>query len=344
MSKRRFSIRLLTLLFLITGVFGYVYMEEIVDYVRVHRIKSDEGPLNSYLEVVDKTHVYVRDQRIFTLSKQNFRAVDYEGNEVYKRVLPTEQYRLMGAGDFLFLMDNEKGDMLVLDTENHLLREFENMAAVNGVRSLGKGFVLFSEDGVNFVTTIYDEDLQEVLNFSSKNATVDVVQDKGAFKVLGLERTEGGLSTYLTRVDKTKNTELLLDLKGYIPLRLQTTKEGDLVATDKELIFLRDNEIEATISYEKFHGLEKLDKHFLLFADQTMKILDSIGKVIHEETLPGFDQMCSMGKKALLYSGRIFYVVGDEGIERKEQTDRDILRMYGEQRPIVEFKNGFTIY
>ena len=44
------------------------------------------------------------------------------------------------------------------------------------------------------------------------------------------------------------------------------------------------------------------------------------------------------------FTNREFLIVNDTGISKRVKTDRDILNMYGEDRPIVEFRNGFIIY
>ena len=67
-------------------------------------------------------------------------------------------------------------------------------------------------------------------------------------------------------------------------------------------------------------------------------------EIVVKEELSGFDRIKNFNNKVLIFTNREFLIVDDTGISKRVKTDRDILNMYGEDRPIVEFRNGFIIY
>lgn len=164
-----------------------------------------------------------------------------------------------------------------------------------------------------------------------------------AIEVLNIKKTEEGLSAVLNRV-KGDESETILELGGYVPYKFYNTKDGYLIATDKELVYYDGKNIEGKISYEGFRGLYKLQKNYCLFADNILYVLKPNMEIVIKEELSGFDRIKNFNNKVLIFTNREFLIVNDTGISKRVKTDRDILNMYGEDRPIVEFRNGFIIY
>ena len=299
------------------------------------------GVQYKYIEVHSQGDSYVYNNVIYTLNKGRFTGVDFEGKTLYERILDTEDFKMTGVKDKIFLMNNKK--VIILDDENHLIKEMDGEGEIDGISPIVKGFAIFSRDSENYKTTIYDDDLNILKTYVQKDATIDVSILDDAFEVLNIKKTEEGLSSVLNRI-KDDETETVLELGGYVPYKFYNTKDGYLIATDKELVFYDGKNIEGKISYEGFRGLYKLQKNYCLFADNILYVLKPNMEIVVKEELSGFDRIKNFNNKVLIFTNREFLIVDDTGISKRVKTDRDILNMYGEDRPIVEFRNGFIIY
>ncbi len=328
-------------IFLITAAFLYINLEDVVYYVKEKKLNEEPGVQYKYIEVHSQGDSYVYNNVIYTLNKGRFTGVDFEGKTLYERILDTEDFKMTGVKDKIFLMNNKK--VIILDDENHLIKEMDGEGEIDGISPIVKGFAIFSRDSENYKTTIYDDDLNILKTYVQKDATIDVSILDDAFEVLNIKKTEEGLSSVLNRI-KDDETETVLELGGYVPYKFYNTKDGYLIATDKELVFYDGKNIEGKISYEGFRGLYKLQKNYCLFADNILYVLKPNMEIVVKEELSGFDRIKNFNNKVLIFTNREFLIVDDTGISKRVKTDRDILNMYGEDRPIVEFRNGFIIY
>lgn len=328
-------------LFLISATFLYFNMEDVVYYLNAKRAKTTDEVSYKYLEVPEHGSSYVYNDVIYTLDGEKFTGLSFDGEVLYERVLDGKNFTMNGIGDKIFISNHNQ--MIILDDENHLIKKLEGKQEIDGLKPLEDGYVVYSRDEGNYLTTIFDNDMNMVHEYVQKDATVDVNVDKNFIEVLNIKKSETGLSTVINKISDDKS-ETILELSGYVPYKFFGTKSGYLIATDKELIYYDGKAVENKISYENFGGFYQLKKYYCLFADNYLYILRPNLEILKKEELKGFDNIRHFSDKVLIFTTREFLVVGDEGILSRTKTDQDIVNMYGEKTPVVEFRNGFIIY
>ncbi len=329
---------------IITAAFLYINSDHIISlYNQKHSTKSDE-PIFEYVEAPNKNYSYIYDGKIFMLSGDRMTAIDFNGEELYQRVLKNDGYSLMGAKNFVFLIDQANGEMDIIDTENHLIMDSEPVNNVNGLKTVDDKIVFFTDDGLNFETIIFDENLDPYLSFLSKDASISLTQLKDGFKVLSLRRTESGLTTLLTKINTKKEIESLFELEGYVPIKLFSNSKGDIIVTDKEVILIKGDEVVSRKVYDDFYAMEQLDKNYLLISDGELSILDDSLNTITKQPSNGLDHVFRVGNRVIIYGGREFNIIGDNGVIKSVKTERDIEKIHYDGHIVVEFRNGFLIY
>lgn len=329
-------------MFLITAAFLYIHLEEVVDYYSLKQ--SEKAPVNDfkYIEVPSQGESYVYKGVIYTLNKNRFTGIDFEGQVLYERILETDHYSMKGIRDFIFLVSPE--NTIVLDDENHYVKEIKGDEQIDGIVPIvGDKFVIYSRKDGNYKASIYDYNFELVHDYVQKDATIDVGIEKNYIEVLNIKKTEKGLSTVLNKINE-RESKTILELAGYVPYKFYNTGKGYLIATDKEVVYYDGNNVEGKIPYEGFRGLFNLDKNYCLFADNILYILGPDMSIIKKEELSGFDRIKKLSHKVMVFTNREFLIVDDTGIIKRVKTERDIIDMYGEDRPIVKFRNGFIIY
>lgn len=334
----------LAMFILITCVFLYINSDYVVSMYEMRKNREAEESRAKYIESPRKDYCYVVDGKIFILDGNHMSAMDFDGNLLYERVLTADDAKMMGAGGYIFFVDDESKTMDIIDSENHLIMESEPINNINGLREIGDKIVLYSDDGLNFETRVFDDNLDPYLSFLSKDASIDLVPTKDGFKVLSLRRTENGLSSLFSKVNTKKEITSLFELSGYVPLRLFESSGGDILVTDKEVILIKNGEVDARRTYEDFYGMEKINKNYILIADGETIIMDDSLNAIKKVSSSGLDHIYKLDKELVIYGGREFKVVGDDGLLSSVETERDIEKIHYDGRIVVEFRNGFLIY
>lgn len=328
-------------LFIITALFLYIHLEDVVDFYQFKQTEKAPVTEFKYIEVPSQGESYVYQNVIYTLNKNRFTGIDFDGQVLYERILESDNYKITGVKDFIFLISPEK--TIVLDDENHLVKEIEG-EEIDGITPIvGDRFVVYSRNDGNYKATVYNYDFEIVKEYIQKDATIDVGVKKNYIEVLNIKKTEQGLSTVLNKINE-RESKTILELSGYVPFKFYNTKDGYLIATDKELVYYDGENVEGKIPYEGFRGLYNLDKNYCLFADNVLYILGPDMSIIKKEELSGFDRIKKLSNKVMIFTNREFLIVDDTGIIKRVKTERDIIDMYGEDRPIVKFRNGFIIY
>lgn len=330
--------------FVITSVFLYINSEYIISIYNQNRNDKSDEPVFEYIEAARKDYSYIKDGKIFTLSGDRMVAFDFSGGELYQRVMGNDGYSLMGANGYIFLIDEANGEMDIIDTENHLIMESEPINNVNGIKEMDDKIVVYTDDGLNFETIIFDENLDVHLSFLSKDASVSIASIKNGYKVLSLRRTQNGLTTLLTKVNLKKEIESLFELEGYVPVKLFSESNGDIIVTDKEVIVVKNSEVIARRVYNEFYAMEKIGKNYLLIADGETSIVDENLNIITSDSSNGLDHVFKIDDKVIVYGGRELKIYSDKGVIKSLQTERDIERIHYDGNIIVEFRNGFLIY
>lgn len=342
MSLFRKFFRGFFVLFLITAAFLYIHLEDVVDFYTFKQ--SEKAPVTDYkyIEVPSQGESYVYNNVIYTLNKNRFTGIDFEGQVLYERILETDHYSMKGVRDFIFLIS--PGHTIVLDGENHLIKEIKGEEEIDGITPIvGDRFVIYSRTDGNYKASIYDYNFELVDEYVQKDATIDVGIEKNYIEVLNIKKTEKGLSTVLNKINE-RESKTILELSGYVPFKFYNTKSGYLIATDKEVVYYDGKNVEGKIPYEGFRGLYNLDKNYCLFADNILYILGPDMSILKKEELTGFDNIKKLSNKVIIFTNREFLIIDDSGIIKRVKTERDIIDMYGEDRPIVKFRNGFIIY
>ena len=75
---------------------------------------------------------------------------------------------MTGVKDKIFLINSKK--VIILDDENHLIKEMDDEGEIDGISPILKGFAIYSRDADNYKTTIYDDDLNIIETYIQKNA------------------------------------------------------------------------------------------------------------------------------------------------------------------------------
>ncbi len=331
-------------LFVISSAFAFFYSEEIVSFINNKQDERENSLQYRYVELPYKEQVYVDNGKIFILNKSDFKAVDYSGKELYKRKLDHDKFRMIGVNGYIFLIDDSTNSTDVLDHENHLIFEEASYNHINSIKNIGKDIVIFSDDGLNFETAIYDDYMEEEISFMSKDAAVDLIKVKDGIKIFSLRRDSGGLSAVFGLLNEKKEINLILELEGYVPIKFYVDGKADILVTDREALLTRGGVVEKKLSYNNFMGFEKLKDNYIILADGNYTIVDNNFNIIDSGEVKGLDNIVQSNDHAYIYGGREIKKIGDDGLIEEIKTEHDIERIHISNGLIVEFRNGFLIY
>lgn len=345
MSFKTYAKVLILGIFIITAIFVFVYMKDIVLFLKSNK-NTEEVANFKYLELRERNFSYIYNDTIYTLYKNKFIGYDFEGKIKHQRVLDSDNYILKGINDKIFLYDNEKSKLIILSSENVLLKEFDYIYAIDGIKSLGDDYVLLYQDGYNYKTMILNDRLENIFDVGSNSSSVDVNKiNRDTYNFLYLSSTDNGLKTIISKISDDKSEEVEFELSGYIPYKFYVDGNKVVIATDLGLVFLNKYKVANKFDYENFGGFYRLDDSYVLYADGKIVYFDISGNIKNEEEIDGLENLVKINDDLLvLYGGRDFYKLDKNGIKSHTQTDRDIFNIYGNKNIVVEFKNGFMIY
>lgn len=295
-------------------------------------------PIDSPIKAIN-----VYDESIVRLKDNSLYFLDFNGKELSKKDFKFKESSIFFGEEIIYVFEKASGKIILLDKAGETLENIDLKLDFTRLEEEGENILIFrkdEEDEDKDLIDLIDRKGNLLVNHQENIPILTVsVEDKKIDYLVATLDVNKGLKTLINTYSQSGQEIFKLDLKDEIVIFSEFIKNDLLIASQKSLYLLKDDQIKWEKKYKDLKDVKLVGKEiFLLYGDK-FEILNLRGGVKKEIELDKYvEKIVTRDGETLLYSSNDIIIPRNKKNRLEFMADTAILDVKASMENIFIFK------